>query len=266
MSLNLLKNIVCTNLISLSILCFSSQAVAHFQMIIPEDDMVKQEESRTIDLDLYFWHPVEATGMHMEKPAQFGVRVGGKSHDLLETLKATKTKDHNGEAFDTFSTNYKLKKPGDHIFYVEPKPYFEPSEEAFIIHYTKVVVNGFGMEEGWDEEVGLKTEITPLTRPYGLWSGNVFQGIVKLNGEPVPFSEVEVEFFNEDGSVTPPADPMITQVIKADANGVFTYAMPWKGWWGFAALNTDDKKMKHKDGKEYDVELGAVLWVKTHDR
>lgn len=262
---NLVKKSLTASFISLGLMTLSSQASAHFQMVIPEDDMVKQEESHKIDLNLYFWHPVEATGMHMEKPAQFGVLVDGKKHDLLDTLKATKTKDHNGEAFDTFETNYRLKKPGDHIFYVEPQPYWEPSEEAFIVHYTKVVVNGFGMEEGWDEEVGLKTEITPLTRPYGLWSGNVFQGIVKVNGKPVPYSEVEVEFFNQDGSVTPPADPMITQVIKADANGVFTYAMPWKGWWGFAALNTDEKTMKH-DGTDYPVEIGAVLWVKTHDR
>ena len=120
------------------------------------------------------------------------------------------------------------------------------------------------MEEGWDQEVGLKTEIVPLTRPYGLWTGNVFQGIVKVNGKPAPFTEVEVEYYNEDGSVKAPADPMITQVVKADENGVFTYAMPNAGWWGFAALNTDDATLTH-EGKEYPVEIGAVLWVKAYD-
>ena len=265
MSLNLVKKSSIASAFAMGLCLFSSQTLAHFQMIIPEDDMVKQDESRTIDLDLLFWHPVEATGMHMDKPVQFGVVANGKNKDLLSTLKKGNTKDVNGEKYTTYHTDYKFKKPGDHIFYVEPQPYWEPSEDAFIIHYTKVIVNGFGLEEGWDEEVGLKTEITPLTRPYGLWSGNVFQGIVKVNGEPVPFSEVEVEFYNEDGSVKTPADPMITQVVKADANGVFTYAMPWEGWWGFAALNTDDKPMKH-EGVDKDVEIGAVLWVKTHDK
>ena len=56
---------------------------------------------------------------------------------------------------------------------------------------------------------------------------------------------------------------MITQVIKADANGVFTYSMPKAGWWGFAALNEDEKKIKH-NGKMYPVEIGAVIWVKTY--
>lgn len=242
----------------------AGSAQAHFQMIVPSDDMVKQDESRTVDLDLLFWHPFEGIGMNMVKPARFGVLAQGEDQDLLSTLKQTSTKDLEGNSFTTFATQYSMKRPGDHTFYVEPKPYWEPAEEAFIVHYTKVIVNGFGMEEGWDQDVGLKTEITPLTRPYGLWTNNVFQGVVKVNGDPVPYSEVEVEYYNEDGAIKPPADPMITQVVKADENGVFTYAMPKAGWWGFAALNEDDKTMKH-DGKDYPVEIGAVLWVRTHD-
>lgn len=240
-------------------------ANAHFQMIIPSDDMVKLDEGRTLNLDLRFWHPLEGQGMNMTAPVKFGVVVQGQQQDLTGSLKAQKSKDVSGQTFDAFAMNYPLKKPGDYVFFVEPQPYWEPAEERFIAHYTKVVVNGFGMEAGWDTELGLKTEIVPLTRPYGLWSGNVFQGLVKVNGQPAPFTEVEVEYYNPDGKVKPPADPMITQVVKADSNGVFTYAMPWSGWWGFAALNEDDKKMQH-EGKEYPVEIGAVLWVKSHDR
>jgi cobalt/nickel transport protein len=243
----------------------AAPASAHFQMLIPDDDMVAQKEAKTIKLDLRFWHPLEGHGMNMAKPTQFGVLVDGQKQNLLDTLNAQKTEDHAGEKRDTFLTSYTLKRPGDHIFYVEPVPYWEPAEEKFIVHYTKTVVNAFGMERGWDAEVGLKTEIVPLTRPYGLWAGNVFQGMVKVNGKPVPFTEVEVEYFNLDGSVTPPADPLITQVVKADANGVFTYAMPWGGWWGFAALNEDDKPMQH-EGKDYPVEIGALMWVYTYER
>ena len=43
-------------------------AQAHFQMIIPSDDMVKQDESRTLNLDIMFWHPLEGHGMPMAKP------------------------------------------------------------------------------------------------------------------------------------------------------------------------------------------------------
>jgi cobalt/nickel transport protein len=257
------KSLQSAAVLATSLFC-ASVAHAHFQMIIPSDDMVSQSEPRQLDIKLQFWHPMEGHGMNMVLPARFGVVARGQDHELLSTLKATKTKDSQGHLRDTFETKYKLKRPGDHIFYVEPKPYWEPAEESFIVHYTKVIVNAFGLEEGWDQEVGLKTEIVPLTRPYGLWTNNVFQGVVKVNGKPAPFSEVEVEYYAEGKELKVPGDPMITQVVKADRNGVFTYAMPKAGWWGFAALNEDDKQMKH-EGKDYPVEIGALLWVRTHD-
>ncbi len=243
---------------------FRNPAYAHFQMIIPSDEMVSQLDSNKITLDVRFYHPFEGQGMNMEKPVQFGVITRGKNINLLHDLKEVKLKDREGKKFTAFKATYSIKNPGDHVFFVEPTPYWEPAEETFIIHYAKVIVNALGMEEGWDTEVGLKTEIVPLTRPYGLWTGNVFQGIVKLNGKPVPFEEVEVEYFNDQAKLKAPADPMVTQVVKTDQNGVFTYAMPKVGWWGFAALNKDEKTMTH-DGKEYPVEIGAILWVKTYN-
>ena len=241
------------------ILVSTSTVWAHFGLIIPSDDIVSKGDEKKIALQIEFIHPFEGQYMNMERPKAVGVMVDGKRDDLLPVLKRKMVK-----GFSTWEAAYRIKGPGDHIFFVEPEPYWEPAEESFIIHYTKVIVNALGREEGWDDQVGLKTEITPLTRPYGLWAGNVFQGIVKVNGKPVPYAEVEVEYYNEEGKIKPPADPYITQVVKADANGVFTYAMPKAGWWGFAALSTADFKLKH-EGKEYPVEIGAVLWVKTRE-
>ncbi|HVP10543.1 MAG TPA: DUF4198 domain-containing protein, partial [Phycisphaerae bacterium] len=176
-------------------------ASAHFQMIIPSEEMVTPETGREITLDVRFWHPFEGQGLSMAKPAQFGVLIGGKKTDLSSSLRPVKLKDAEGQIYDAFKASYLIKSPGDHVFYVEPKPYWEPSEDHFILHYTKVVVNSLGLEEGWDREVGLRAEITPLTRPYGLYTGNVFQGIVRLDGKTVPFARVEVEYFNKDGKV-----------------------------------------------------------------
>ncbi len=237
-------------------------AHAHFQMLIPSDDMVGSPAERHLRLDIKFWHPFEGHGMSMEMPTQFGVHFAGKNIDLRNKLQAHQFMDKGGKNRDGFIADYDITKPGDYIFYIEPKPYWEPSEESYIIHYTKVIVNAFGLEKGWDDAVGLKTEIIPLTRPYGLYTNNVFQGIVKLDGKPAPFSKVEVEYYNQDSQLQAPDDPMITQVVKTDANGVFTYAMPRAGWWGFAALHHDKKMMEH-DGKRYPVEIGALLWVKT---
>jgi len=233
---------------------------AHFQVVLPSSDVVTADGTRTVELKIVFTHPMEqGPTMEMGKPKQFGVLAGGRKQDLLGTLQAQKV-----DGKTAYTACYTFKAPGDYVFYLEPAPYWEPAEQKMIVHYTKVVVDAFGEEEGWDAMVGFPVEIEPLVRPYGLWTGNLFRGIVKKNGKPVPFAEIEVEYWNEAG-VKIPADPFVTQVIKADGNGVFSYAMPKAGWWGFAALIDGDEKMKNPDGKDVDVELGALIWVKTTD-
>ena len=234
-------------------------AWSHFGMLIPSDSMVMQNDRRNITLILSFSHPFELVGMELAKPKVFRVVVGGETKDLMGSLQETQVMGHKA-----WQATYPLKRPGIYTYYMEPAPYWEPAEDTFIIHYTKTVVAAFGEDEGWDEEIGLKTEIVPLSKPFGLYAGNVFQGIVKLNGRAVPFAEVEVEYYNEDKKYKAPTVYMITQTIKADKNGVFTYAAPVSGWWGFAALNGAEYQIPH-DGEQKDVELGAVIWVFFHD-
>jgi cobalt/nickel transport protein len=236
-------------------LLVASAAQAHYGMVIPSDSMVMQEDPRELQLTLAFTHPFDLQGMELVKPERFAVVAGGEDQDLTGTLKEIRFLDHLA-----WQTAYTISRPGMYTFYMEPQPYWEPAEDAFIKHYTKTYVTAFGDDEGWDAELGLKTEIVPLSKPFGLYAGNVFQGIVKLDGKPVPYAEVEVEYYNEDRSAKAPTEYMITQTIKADGNGVFTYAAPTAGWWGFAALNTADYQMQH-EGTDKDVELGAVLWV-----
>jgi len=243
-------------------LCLGMPLYGHFQMILPNNNIVEDQKMATVGLELIFCHPFEQTFMNMAKPVQFGVMINGeKKEDLLSTLIEKKM-----DGFTAWNAGYKLKQPGDYVFYVEPTPYWEPAEEKFIVHYTKTVVNGFGMQQGWDAEIGLETEIIPLTRPYGLYAGNVFSGLVKVNGKPAPFTDVEVEYYNSEKKYTAPQEPYITQVIKTDAQGVFVYAMPKPGWWGFAALSQRETKLLNKqDNKEYPVEIGAVIWVNCEE-
>lgn len=241
-------------------LALPAAAHAHFQEIIPSVDIVAENGDRNVALELTFTHPMEmGPVMEMAAPKQFGVLADGKKQDLSARLTPVK----KGEGKTAYGASYKIGTPGDYVFYVEPAPYWEPAEGKYIIHYAKVVVD-FASGEGWDKLVGLPVEIEPLVRPYGLWTGNQFRGVVRKNGKPVPFAEIEVEWRN-DGSVKAPADPFITQVIKADASGQFSYTMPRAGWWGFAALVDGDKPMKAPDGKPAKVELGGLIWVKTQD-
>ncbi|MBO9446356.1 DUF4198 domain-containing protein [Ruegeria sp. R14_0] len=230
-------------------------ALAHYGMIIPNDPMISQEDGRNVSLTMSFSHPFEMDGMMLDRPEGFTVTHEGSTTDLLGDLQDATVMDDQG-----YTLEFPLERPGTYVFAMEPKPYWEPAEDAFIIHYTKTYVTAYGDDEGWDTELGLKTEIVPLSKPFGLWERNVFQGIVKMDGEAVPYAEVEVEFLNDGTNATVPDELMITQTVKADANGVFTYAAPSDGWWGFAALNTADYTLP-QDGEDKAVELGAVIWV-----
>jgi cobalt/nickel transport protein len=244
-----------TALTTVAALALCGPASAHFGMIIPSDSMVDGDDGRSVSLQVSFSHPFEATGMDLVRPEVFAVVNDGQSRDLLEALQPAEVMGGDG-----FTVEHALERPGAHVFHMTPEPYWELTEDVFIVHYTKTYVAAFGDDTGWDAEVGLPTEITPLSKPFGLWAGNAFQGVVKVDGAPVPFAEVEVEHWSEDGPVSAPSELMITQTIKADADGVFTYAAPVPGWWGFAALTTSEETMPH-EGENKAIELGAVIWV-----
>lgn len=233
-------------------------ALAHFGMVIPSAPTVMSADKSTVSLDVRFWHPFENAGMNLEKPNVFSVYYDGKATDLRPTLKAQAEQGQQ-----TWTTDYKISRPGLYTFFMEPVPYFEPEEDCYIVHYTKAFVDAYGDDDGWDQPLGVKAEMILMIRPGALYAGNVFQAQVLLDGKPVPGVEVEVEWYpgpNLQGVA--PYESMITQTVKADSEGVFVYAAPTAGWWGFAAL-MEAEGLDYK-GEEKAVEIGAVAWVYFH--
>ena len=245
-------------------------ALAHFQMIYtPESALGKAE---TIDLKLVFTHPFEAGHtMDMGQPEQFFVVRKEKKKDLLATLNPiTWTSLTNSGA--AYETSYKLRGMGDNVFCLVPAPYLEKEEDCYIQQITKVVINTGGFPTDWDAEIGLPAEIVPLDKPYALWTGNVFRGIVKGQSKPVRFAEIEVEYMNHQplvdknafarqAAVDAPQDAFVTMTIKANANGEFSFGIPKAGWWGFCALGAGPAK--EHNGKE--LSQDAVIWVQARD-
>jgi len=229
--------------------------LAHFGMVIADQHIIDQKKKDTV-LTLSFSHPFENIGMDLPQPKHFTVTANGKTTDLLATLEPVSLMDH-----EAWQSAYSFTRPGVYQFVMEPTPYWEPAEDLSIIHYTKTIIPAFGDDEGWDEPVGLPTEIVPLLRPFGNYVGNSFSGKVLLQGKPVAGAEVEVEFYNEGNKLQPKSEYHVTQVIKADNNGIFSFSCPLAGWWGFAALNEADYTIKDPEGKDKGVELGAVLWI-----
>ena len=241
------------------VLLFSGQAAAHFVELTADKNFLDPGREKAVSLKMSFTHPFEnGPLMTMKRPKEFGCLHKGKRKDLTNTLE-------NQKGFEdlVWLSDQNLDRIGDYIFYVAPQPYFEPAENKFIVHYTKTIISNGGGDD-WDAMVGHPVEIRPLSRPYGLWTHNMFRAVVYKDGQPVPYAEVEVEHKNQSG-LTAPNDSYVTQVIKADAQGVFAYTMPKSGWWGFAALIEDGETMKGPDNKDYVVEKGALIWVKTED-
>ena len=229
-------------------------ASAHFGMLIPQKNIIDQQQ-RTEKITLSFGHPFSGIGLNMEKPTRFFVDLDGKQVDLTGELHPVQVMKHQG-----WQTKYRFRRPGVYIFVVEPKPYWEPAEDIYIKHYTKTIVSAFGADHGWGRSLGLKTEIIPLLRPYGNYSGNTMVGRVLVNGKPAADTEVEVELYNK-GRFTAPTAAHETQVIRTDERGIFTFTCPQPGWWGFAALHDADFTIPGPDGADKTVELGAVLWL-----
>lgn len=238
------------------ILLLAGAAEAHFGMVIPSRSMVLNNKDATVSVDVAFAHPFAANGMKMENAPELDVWEGGNK----SRLAMTETEWLGTRAF---RSEFSIKRPGVYILGMTPKPYYEPAEERFIIHYTKTVIGAFGYEEGYGNPIGQPVEIIPLTRPFGNYAGNIFSGVVLQGGTPLPGAPVEVEFFNKDGRYSAPNPYFETQVVHTDANGVFNFAVPWPGWWGFAALATGPDKMEH-GGELREVELGGVIWLEFY--
>ncbi len=266
-----------------------SVSFAHFQMIYSPEAVVS---SSKLPIKLIFTHPFAAghtmnmgadTDGKGKAPLKFGVMTqkgegDPEVEDLLAELKPITftSLENSGEGYEL---NYKAKGMGDFVFFLDPGPYFEASEDSYIEQVTKVIFNkGGAMTCVFEDVPGLPVQIKPLVRPYGLWTGNVFRGVVQRWDEetktyvPVPYAEIEIEFANHDidmkdnkfkkaAAAEAPNDAVECQTILSNANGEFSYAIPKAGWWGFAALGAGGEQ--EYNGKP--LSLDAVIWAYAYD-
>jgi len=187
--------------------------------------------------------------------------------DLKDTLKPITFTGKNGAK--AYKSKYKAKKMGDHLFVMKPAPSFSKIEGVYLQMITKMVVNVAGKPTDWDKELGLDAEIIPLSKPYGVWAGSSFSGMVKASGIPVPFAEIEVELLNYEidmknnktgkSLTNAPHQSFKVIEIKANERGEFTFHIPREGWWSFNAKGVGHNK-KYKDRE---LSQDAVFWVEA---
>jgi cobalt/nickel transport protein len=264
--------------IFMTVLLSASGAWAHFQMLYTPESALPG--GKNIELRLVFTHPfadehtmdmgLQHDSDKLAPVEDFFVINKGRKQSLTDTLKAVEWKGQRNSG-QGYASSYNARRMGDHVFVMKPAPYYEGGEGIYIQQITKMITNVAGAPTDWDTELGLKAEIVPLVKPYSIWAGSTFTGIVKSNGRPVPYAEIEVEYLNhpvdlKNNAMGPPMvkapqDSFVTLGIKADVNGKFTFGIPRAGWWGFCALGVgSDTGYK---GKE--LSQDAVIWVQAKD-
>ncbi|MDO3376619.1 DUF4198 domain-containing protein [Geoalkalibacter halelectricus] len=259
-------------------LAVTTSAWAHFQLLYTPESALERGE--IIQLRHVFTHPFDDEHtMDMGRqhdsdelsPVEaFYVIHRGNKTDLRDTLKKISWQG-NANAGAAYQSEYGARRMGDHVLVLKPAPYFEANEDTYIQQITKLIVNVAGMPTDWNANLGLKAEIVPLSKPYALWTGSTFSGVVMSQGKPVPFAELEIEYLNHDidiaknamgkRRVEAPQDSFVTLSLITDANGTFTFGLPKSGWWGFAAVGVGpDEEYR---GKE--LSQDAVIWVQVRD-
>lgn len=248
-------------------LTFSVASQAHFQLMYTPQSQL--EKPTTLDMNLVFGHPMEnGHTMNMDKPQQFFVMFKDKKTDLMGKLKKISWSSH-GKKADAYEAEYKVKRNGDYIFALVPTPYYEGGEDIYIQQITKRFINKGGLPTGWDQPLGLKTEIVPKNKPYQVLAGSTFTGQLLSEGKPAAGVECEIEFINTNidtkanafAKDTNGPTPASALVAITDDNGMFTFGIPKAGKWGFACLGSGpDTEYK---GKE--LSQDAVIWIEAQD-
>lgn len=249
-------------------------ALAHVQLLVPVEHEGQVAPAGICQLDMRLLEHASQNGpaLPMSEPRELGVLVNGKKRSLTEHLKPRVS----GRQL-AFAAEFKMHAAGAHVFYLEPAPYWEPAEQVMVTHFAKVIVNscdaklptesemGWENWEGWDTLVGFPVEIEPLVQCTSLWTGSAFTGIVRMDGKPAPRCRVEVEYLNDRGALKLPDNSFLTQILKTNSRGEFTFVPPHAGWWALTAIPETRKTARNPEGKKVKAELGGVLWIRCVD-
>ncbi len=232
-------------------------------------------EERQMDVLIALTEPDAPQGVDMDMPQMFAViryyespapvdkekqdkqETGGTTphrEDLLGELEEIRYLDKKA-----WAVNVPLNQVGLYQLITESRPWWDEQRDLFQQHFVKTIVPVYGGADGWDKPAGLKFEIVPLTRPFGTVAPGLFTGKVLLSGEPLADAYVKIARINTDRTAA--ASPWQSeQVVKTNAEGIFSFVCPVPGWWGFMALAEGDP-LKSADGQPKKLEMGAELWV-----
>jgi uncharacterized GH25 family protein len=233
----------------------TAPASAHFPILLPSAPSARRDDAITLS---YQWgHPFEHQLFDALAPLSLTVRApDGKKSDVTAGLEKT-ARAEGKDNVTAYTLNFTSKVRGDYVFSLRAAPLWMEEDGEFLEDAAQVVLH-VQAQRGWDaapEGFGWQ----PLTRPYGLLPGMVFQAQALDGGKPLAGAAVEIEHYNPTPPAKLPADEHITRTARTDPNGVVTTTLPEAGWW--CVTVSVKGGMKEREGKEYPVRRRAVLWV-----
>jgi cobalt/nickel transport protein len=240
---------------------FSGTAAAHFNMLLPQSASTKKGEAVTIT---YQWgHPFEHELFDAPQPQSLIVLgPDGKRVELTDKLEKT-TRKIGSKEVTAYQIRFTPPERGDYVFVLRTPPIWMEEEGEFLQDTVKMVLH-VQVQKGWEALAG-DFELVPLTRPYGLRAGMVFQAEAALRREQERTAEsgkrlvVEIERYNAEPQQKLPADEHITRTVRLDPSGVATTTLSEPGWWCLTVSRAQGTRMR--DGKSYPLRQRASLWV-----
>lgn len=238
---------------------FVASTAAHFNMLLPQSSTAKKGESLTL---LYQWgHPFEHQLFDAPRPVSLLVLApDGNQTELTASLKKT-TRKAGSKPVTAYQLRFTPEQRGDHVFVLETPPIWLEEDGEFLQDTVKCVLH-VQTQKGWDAVRRQEFEFVPLTRPYGLRPGMVFQAQIRGTGkeQAAPGGTlIEVEHYHAAPPRKLPPDEHITRTVRTDPNGVATTTLTEPGWWCLTASRLHGTQLR--EGKRYPVRQRCTLWV-----
>jgi cobalt/nickel transport protein len=246
----------------------ATPALAHFNMLFPQTASAKKGEAVTF---LYQWgHPFEHQLFDSQRPESLTVAApDGRRTDLLSTLEKTTVPGGEGKIVTAYRFQFAPEARGDYLFVLKTPPIWMEEEGEFFQDTVKVVLH-VQAQKGWDASAGADFEVVPLTRPYGLQAGMVFQAQVESRASEAQSAvahlarPVEIEYYNPQPPKELPPEEHVTRTVRPDKNGVVTGTLTDAGWWCLTAARSG--RARAHDGKERPVLERTTLWVYVDEK
>lgn len=259
-----MRNLFCLALVVLGMVIPTAEG--HYHMLLLGPASTKRDEP--VRLTFQFGHPFEHQLFDSTKPHSLVVLApDGKKTDLLSMLEPASMAGSEGKKVRVFQLRFIPEQRGDYVFVAQTEPVWMEEDREFFVDTVKVVLH-VQAQKGWDGQIAPTSEMTPLTRPYGLLPGMVFQVQTpqpeSRSKSPRSQPIVEVERYHPRAPKELPPDELITRTVKADTTGVATTTLTEPGWWGLTAAR--DGGEREREGKTYPIKQRATLWVYVQEK